>query len=95
MAAFTAIKQSTDSGQMAYDQMLAEGNESGNALVQAAVDALVAQTREIEKAVAALGLDQVAVLPFYETLGYVAEGKVFIEAAIKHRWMKKRLGAHA
>jgi predicted GNAT family N-acyltransferase len=38
---------------------------------------------------------QVAVLPFYETLGYVAEGKVFIEAAIKHRWMKKRLGAHA
>ncbi len=29
LAAFTAIKQSADSGQMAYDQMLAEGNEAG------------------------------------------------------------------
>ncbi|MGE3738275.1 MAG: imelysin family protein [Geminicoccaceae bacterium] len=60
LAAFAAIKQSADSGQMAYDQMLAEDNEQGNAMIQAAVDALVAQTREIEKAVAALGLDQLA-----------------------------------
>jgi len=60
VAAFTAIKESADSGQMAYDQMLAEGNESGNAMIQAAVDALVAQTRTIEQAVRALGLDQLA-----------------------------------
>jgi putative iron-regulated protein len=60
LAAFTAIKQSADSGQMAYDQMLAEGNAAGNAMIQAAVDALVAQTRAIEQAVAALGVGQLA-----------------------------------
>ena len=60
LAAFAAIKQSADSGQMAYDQMLGEGNAAGNAMIQAGVDALVAQTRTIERAVAALGLDQLA-----------------------------------
>ena len=45
-----------DSGQMAYDQMLAEDNPAGNAMIQAGVDALVAQTRAIEAVVAALGL---------------------------------------
>ena len=60
LAAFAAIKESADSGTMAYDQMLAEGNEPGNAMLQAAIDALVAQTRTIEQAVAALGLDQLA-----------------------------------
>ena len=60
LAAFTAIKQSADSGQMAYDQMLAEGNEAGNAMIQAGVDALVAQTRSIERVVAALGVGQLA-----------------------------------
>jgi putative iron-regulated protein len=60
LAAFAAIKQSADSGQMAYDQMLGEGNAAGNALIQTGVDALVAQTRTIERAVAALGLDRLA-----------------------------------
>jgi len=35
---------------------------------------------------------QLTVLPFYEHLGYVAEGPVFIEAAIRHRMMRKPLG---
>lgn len=39
-----------------YDQMIGEGNAQGNAVVQAAIDALVAQTRAIEKVVAALDL---------------------------------------
>jgi len=39
-----------------YDQMIGEGNAQGNAVVQAAIDALVAQTRTIEKVVAALDL---------------------------------------
>jgi putative iron-regulated protein len=60
LAAFTVIKDSADSGTMAYDQMLGEGNEAGNAMIQAAVDALVAQTRAIEQAVAALGLGRLA-----------------------------------
>jgi len=38
----------------AYDQMIAEGNAEGNAVVQAAIDALIAQTRGIERAVALL-----------------------------------------
>ena len=34
---------------------------------------------------------QVAVIPFYERLGYRAEGEVFDEAGIPHRHMTKRL----
>ena len=42
-----------------YDQLLARGNAAGEALIMAAVDALVAQTRDIERAVDALGLQQI------------------------------------
>jgi predicted GNAT family N-acyltransferase len=34
---------------------------------------------------------QVSVIPFYEELGYRAEGDVFLEADIEHRTMRKRL----
>ncbi len=40
----------------AYDQMIGEGNTEGNAVVQAAIDALIAQTRGVERAVALLEL---------------------------------------
>ena len=40
----------------AYDQMIGEGNDAGNAVVQAAIDGLIDQTRSIERAVAALKL---------------------------------------
>jgi len=43
----------------AYDQMIGEGNEEGNAVVQAAIDGLVDQTRSIERAVALLELDAI------------------------------------
>lgn len=36
---------------------------------------------------------QCAVIPFYEKLGYVAEGDVFIDAGIEHRFMYKDLTA--
>lgn len=39
-----------------YDQMIAEGNAEGNAVVQAAIDGLIAQTRGVERAVALLQL---------------------------------------
>lgn len=55
-----AIKSVAEAG-MAYDQMLDPANEAGGALIDAAVNALVAQTRSIERAVAALGLDAIAV----------------------------------
>jgi putative iron-regulated protein len=39
-----------------YDQMLAEGDAEGNRIVQDVIDALLVQTKGIERAVAALGL---------------------------------------
>ena len=43
----------------AYDQMIGDGNAEGNAVVQAAVDSLVAQTRSIERAIAVLDLGKI------------------------------------
>ncbi len=40
----------------AYDQMIGEGNVEGNAVVQAAIDDLINQTRSIERVVSLLGL---------------------------------------
>ena len=48
MKAFGALKSRAEAGE-AYDQMIAEGNTEGNAIVQAAIDALVDQTRTIER----------------------------------------------
>jgi len=45
----------------AYDQMIGEGNEAGNATVQAAIDGLVDQTRSIERVVVKLGLKKIEV----------------------------------
>ena len=45
----------------AYDQQIGEGNVEGNAVVQAAIDGLIAQTRGIERAVALLDLDNVTI----------------------------------
>ncbi|MFG1418246.1 imelysin family protein [Xanthobacter sp. V0B-10] len=56
LAALKAIKDTADSGEMAYDQMLGEGNEKGAKLIQAGVDALVAQAHAIERGVSALKL---------------------------------------
>ncbi|MGI9422014.1 MAG: imelysin family protein [Hyphomicrobiaceae bacterium] len=39
-----------------YDQMIGENNETGNEVVEVAIAALLAQTREIERAIAALDL---------------------------------------
>ena len=54
MSAMQAMVDRAESGE-AYDQMIGEGNASGNAIVQAAVDALVKQTRTIERVVTVLG----------------------------------------
>lgn len=51
-----------------YDQMIAEGNAEGNAVVQAAIDALIAQTRGIERAVALLELDDAVTIEQSDSL---------------------------
>ena len=48
-------------GGMAYDMMLAADNPAGEALILDAVDALVTQTRSIERAVTVLNLTAIAV----------------------------------
>ena len=58
VAALDAIVTAAEGG-FAYDQMLAPGNAEGEALIMGAVDALVTQTKSIERAVAALGLERV------------------------------------
>ena len=56
-AAMQRMKDTADSGAMAYDQMLGESNPEGNALVSAVVEALEAQTRVIERVAVALGVE--------------------------------------
>lgn len=53
VAKLAALKAAADGG-LAYDQMLAPGNAEGEALIMAAVDALVTQTASIQRAVTVL-----------------------------------------
>src|SRR5690606_9750059 len=50
--AMLAMKQRAETVET-YDQMIAQGNAEGNAVVQAAIDALIAQTRSFERVIAA------------------------------------------
>ncbi len=58
MLEMSEMKTAAEAG-FAYDMMLERGNEAGEALIMGAVDALVDQTRSIERAVVALGVDQI------------------------------------
>ncbi|MDY8108972.1 imelysin family protein [Fulvimarina sp. 2208YS6-2-32] len=60
IAKLRAIYDAAESGE-AYDQQIGEGNAEGNARVQEAIDALIAQTRTIERAIAALDLGAVSI----------------------------------
>ncbi|WP_413205634.1 imelysin family protein [Rhodospirillum sp. A1_3_36] len=57
--AMATLVSTSEDGE-AYDQMIGMGNVAGNAKVQAAVDALVAQTKTLEKVVAALDIPPAA-----------------------------------
>ena len=59
LAAMTAIVRRAQTTQ-SYDQMIGEGDDAGNALVQAGIAALLAQTKSIERAAAALQLNGIA-----------------------------------
>ncbi len=60
MMALGRIKTAAEAG-FAYDQMLERGDAAGEALIMGGVDALIAQTRSIERVVTALGLDGIAI----------------------------------
>lgn len=53
------MKVAAESG-LKYDMMLDPANDAGGALIQSAIDGLIAQTREIERAVAVLGVQELA-----------------------------------
>ena len=55
MSAMGVLVKSAEAGE-AYDQLIGDNNDAGNAKVQAAIDALTAQTAAIEKAVDVLQL---------------------------------------
>jgi putative iron-regulated protein len=55
VAKLQAVADRATGGEV-YDQQIGEGNVEGNATVQAAIDALIAQTRGVERAVALLDL---------------------------------------
>ena len=56
LAAIKVIKDTADSGRMAYDQIIGPNNPEGNKMVDDAVQALVTQAHSVEAVVAALGL---------------------------------------
>ncbi len=51
----TAIVKRVEAGE-AYDQLIGEGNTEGNAIVEAAISTLIAQSKEFERGIAALDL---------------------------------------
>jgi len=60
-ATLSAMNAMADRGKKveAYDQMIAEGNTEGNAVVQKAIDGLIDQTKSIQRVIASLGLGKV------------------------------------
>jgi len=61
VAALGKIKEAAEKNGEAYDQQIGEGNAVGNARVQAAIDALIDQTRSVERVVAKLDLGNVTI----------------------------------
>jgi len=55
-AKMTVMKDTADSGKMAYDQMIGPDNAEGNKIIDDVVTALVAQTKAVEGLVTALNL---------------------------------------
>jgi len=60
VAKMGALKARAEAGE-AYDQMIGDGNKEGNAVVEAAIAALIAQTKEFERAIAVLDLKTVKI----------------------------------
>ncbi|MBP0440082.1 imelysin family protein [Tianweitania sediminis] len=60
MEAAKTLKARAEGGEV-YDQMIGEGNSEGNAVVQAVIDGLMAQTRSLERVITALDLGGVTI----------------------------------
>jgi len=58
LARFTAMKRRAETVE-SYDQMIGEANDAGNAVVEAAIQSLIGQTKEFERAISVLKLKPV------------------------------------
>jgi len=81
-------------GQAKAERVAVCADERDSGIGRALMDALESRARERGCPRVALNA-QVAVLGFYERLGYEATGPVFEEAGIDHRAMAKTLGDRA
>ena len=61
LSAASVLVDSAENKGIAYDQLLAEDNPTGNAKIMAVVTALLEQTKGIENAVSILGLDELEI----------------------------------
>jgi len=59
LAKMQVLVDSAEKKGVHYDQLIGEGNKEGNAMVMAAIDALLDQTKLIEKAVAVLDISPI------------------------------------
>ena len=64
----------------------------GAGVGRALMRALEEEARAMGKSEVVLGA-QITAIPFYERLGYAAEGDPFDDAGIPHRWMRRRIVA--
>lgn len=72
------------------ERVAVDGSLRGFGLGRRVMEAIEDLARHREQPVALLAA-QLPVLPFYSKLGYTAEGDVFLDAGIEHRWMRKTL----
>ena len=87
----TARLRTVQDGAVAkIERVAVKASLRGTGLGRAAMMAVEAQGRAAGCTEALLG-GQLQALRFYEGLGYVAEGPVFLDANIEHRWMRKPL----
>lgn len=79
-----------DEGRGKIGRIAVLGRARGSGIGRALMEALHAEGRIL--GLGEVFLDaQVPVIPFYERLGYVAEGERFLDAGIWHRRMRRRL----
>jgi predicted GNAT family N-acyltransferase len=82
------IAKGADVGKVGRVAVLREHRGRGVGLLLMRFIEATARARSLHRLV----LDaQCQVIPFYERLGYVAEGEVFLDANIEHRFMQKAI----